>query len=272
MKAIRIFSISIFLVLAGLTALTFTRYLAEDHTPPVITCDSEILAINVTDDETVLCQGITAWDNPDGDLTSQVFVEHTSGLIDANTAKVTYAVFDSSDNVAKLTRYVRYTDYKKPKFQITKPLIYKMGEQITLLDRLVVSDVVDGDITSQLRLTMSYLSNSAAGRYPIMLQATNSLGDTAFLPVTVIVVGNSPRLPEITLTDYLIYVPAGTKLLPRQYLDSVRDPGAAKQPGLEKVAVDVGMLDMETPGVYEIIYSYSNGVLGCETILTVVVE
>ena len=74
MKAIRIFSISIFLVLAGLTALTFTRYLAEDHTPPVITCDSEILAINVTDDETVLCQGITAWDNQDGDLTSQVFV------------------------------------------------------------------------------------------------------------------------------------------------------------------------------------------------------
>lgn len=272
MKAIRIFTAAIFLILAALTVLSFVRNLSLDRTPPVIACDAEILEISVNDGNDALCRGITASDSQDGDLTDRVFVEHTSGLIDSNTAKVTYAVFDSSDNVAKLTRYVRYTDYKKPKFEITKPLIYKMGEQITLLDRLTVTDVVDGDITNQLRLTMSYLSNSAAGRYPIMLQATNSLGDTAFLPVTVIVIGNSPRLPEITLTDYLVYIPTGSTFSAERYLWGIRDPGSTKQPELDKVDIDDSALNTDTPGVYEIVYSYSNGVLSCDTILTVVVE
>ena len=56
--------------------------------------------------------GITAWDDQDEDLTGEIMVDHISTLISANTAKITYVVFDHADNASKLTRTVAYTDYK----------------------------------------------------------------------------------------------------------------------------------------------------------------
>lgn len=63
-----------------------------------------------------LLQGVTAWDNRDGDLTSEIMIDHISTLIGANTAKITYVVFDSSDRVAKLTAPSRTQTMRPPNF------------------------------------------------------------------------------------------------------------------------------------------------------------
>ena len=65
---------------------------------------------------TSFCAEVSAYDNQDGDLTSGIVIGGISKLISDNTAKITYMVFDSDNNMARMTRLVKYTDYKKPYF------------------------------------------------------------------------------------------------------------------------------------------------------------
>ena len=94
--------------------LPFYREKTVDDVPPVLTCTEGVLEVSVSASQEELLQGVTAWDNRDGDLTSEIMIDHISTLIGANTAKITYVVFDSSDRVAKLTRTIAYTDYEAP--------------------------------------------------------------------------------------------------------------------------------------------------------------
>ena len=85
------------------------------------------------------------------------------------------------------------------------------GKTVTLLDRLTAYDQVDGDLTGSIRMTIQNLNIAAAGVYSITLQVTNSLGDTAVLPLSVIVQETS-KLPSITLQEYLVYLDQGRLL------------------------------------------------------------
>ena len=101
-------------VLAGLFALTFVqKHFFTDSTPPVISFDSDVLEISVRTKQEELLSGVTAWDDSDGDLSSEVAVKSISKLIGKDTAKITYIVFDKADNMATATRTLRYTDYKR---------------------------------------------------------------------------------------------------------------------------------------------------------------
>ena len=46
-----------------------------DTAGPVITVEEGLLEISVKDEETALMQGISAWDNRDGDVTGRMLVE-----------------------------------------------------------------------------------------------------------------------------------------------------------------------------------------------------
>ena len=52
---------------------------------------------------------------------------------------------------------------------------------------------------------------------------TNSLGDTASVPVTVEVTAGDPNPARIMLTEYLIYLPAGSSYAPMDYVAGVGD-------------------------------------------------
>ena len=106
-------------VLAGLFALRFVqKRFFTDNTPPVISFDSDVLEISVHTKDEKLLSGVTALDNKDGDLSAQVAVKSISKLVGKDTAKITYIVFDSADNMATATRTLRYTDYKKAEFRL----------------------------------------------------------------------------------------------------------------------------------------------------------
>lgn len=274
MRTIRVLTVLIFLAAVCLTLLSgYSARVLEDHTPPVFSGDTEALSISVTDPKEALLAGLTAKDDRDGDLTGEILVEHVSGLVGEQSVNVTYAVFDRSENVAKLTRRVTYADYVSPRFSLTGPLIYRVGSKIMLSDRLSATDCLDGDITNSVRLAAQGLSNTAAGSYRITVQVTNSLGDTSILPLTVQVVPNGVNTPQISLSQYIVYMKAGEMLLPNQYVTRVTDPAAEGQSiSTRSVRMDRSTVDMNTPGVYEVYYSYTGREATGMSILTVVVE
>ena len=149
MKAIRIMQ-RVILALFILTLLAFCglriyRRLTVDVTPPVITCSTDSIDVSVTAGEEALLQGVMASDDRDGDLTDQILIKGVTPALADSSAQVTYIVFDSANNMATVTRTVRYTDYQAPRFALSRPLVYPLGQTVTLLDRLTASDVLDGD-------------------------------------------------------------------------------------------------------------------------------
>lgn len=252
-------------VLYGVT--TVSEKYTGTHVPPVLKCDSDTLEVSVYDDVSTYLTGVTASDQQDGDLTGQIRISGVSKMISDGTAKVTYLVFDSDHNMASLTRFLHYTDYRSPRFSITEPLIYGMNESIALLDRVHAADAIDGDITASIRV--STLSTTDAETYTVTLQVTNSMGDTARISLPVIQYADTSVHPMVKLSDYLIYLPQGSSFRAQDYLTAVELPEGT---GSKSDVQITGSVDTGTPSTYTVRYTYLyNGVSG-SSVLTVVVE
>ena len=85
MRRLRIAIVALFI----LSGISFVGYnvisrLAEDHTPPEISCDSDTVSVSVEDEEIdeALLSGVKASDNEDGDLTDQIRVSSNGGDAD----------------------------------------------------------------------------------------------------------------------------------------------------------------------------------------------
>lgn len=274
MKKLQTAVILLFLVTtAAFTAFFLYDRLALDHTAPVITSDGVPLEVSVSADNTALCAGLTATDDRDGDLTDQIIVRRVSQLLGSNSAQVTYTVFDAASNFCTFTRPVYYTDYHKPRFSLSEPLVYNVGSTVTLLDRLTAEDVIDGDISSKIRLALVNLSINTEGDYQIRVQVTNSSGDTAVLPLTVMVRNLTARHPVLRLSEYLVYAQGGeTPEDYRSLIETVLESSHGNQVDPKNVEIS-GEIDHDTPGTYDILFSYTNAAgLESSVILTVVVE
>ena len=192
-----------------------------DTVPPVITLDSASITVSVEDGRDALLRGVTASDAKDGDLTGQIIVSGVSKLISNNTAKVSYMVFDKAGNMASATRYVVYSDYHRPRFMLITPLVYSLGETVSITGRLQAQDAVDGDITSSIRVLSSDIISSTEGVYNLTLQVINSLGDTAQVTLPVTIRAEADGDSAVKLRRYLVYVGLGDNFEPRNYIESV---------------------------------------------------
>ena len=152
MKKFRILILILFLLsAAGLGASTVYHALNDDKTIPVIQCPQEPLVLSVGENSTEkLLEGVTAWDEKDGDLTGSILIQGTSGTISGSETTITYAVVDSDDHVATASRVVQYSDYTPPRFGLEGELRYSVGNVIRVKDRLTAYDVVDGDISDRI--------------------------------------------------------------------------------------------------------------------------
>ena len=252
------------LVLAAFCGFQAYDRILTDHTPPVITCDSDTIDISVSDPESALFQGITAKDNRDGDLTGSVMIKGMTGLITNDTAKVTYIVFDSANNMATCQRTVHYTDYEKPRFALSAPLIYKVEEPIIVLDKLTARDSSGQDISENIRVVAQNINDYYEGTYNLTVQVSNSLGDVESLTLPVIITEKTSR-QFIELRDYLVYLNVGDGFNAYNYVKSVRD-GSSELDG-SNAAVQ-GNVDTSKPGTYYMEYTYGT----YRVYLTVVVK
>lgn len=230
------------IAVAGLFVLSLIAFIAfnivdritADHTPPTITSESDTISVTLkpdkdsdeessdeesggdSDDDAALYQGLTAEDNRDGDLTDSIRVSSMSNFTEPGKREITYAVFDSSNNSATLTRTLEYTDYTSPQIKLSAPLRYTLGEMsdVSLTENMSVEDCLDGDITSQIRASYNdavYIQQ--AGDYPITVQVSNSAGDTCTVNLTVTVTDpsgeNESQKYYPLLSQYIVYAKVG---------------------------------------------------------------
>lgn len=256
-------------LLAFLAVNLYTRF-SLDRTPPVIHCDSDYLdvSINVTEEE--LLRGVTAMDNKDGDISSKVEINNISQLISSDTAKVYYIVFDSSNNLATASRTIHYTDYEKPMFSLQEPLIYSSDEVVSLMDRLTARDVLDGDISDRIRVTMKWSTTQYEGTYSITVQVTNSLGDSSVLPLKVIISNQGAAGQLIKLKEYITYLEQGEEFDPESFITEVRSSKGEKLP-ISSVNI-ASNVDTGVSGNYMVTYNVETAGQAYTAYLAVVVK
>ena len=234
MRRVRIAVVGLFLLsLIAFIAFNIVDRITEDRTPPTITSESDTISVTLNpeedeekkadeeseeaaDGDVALYQGLTAEDDRDGDLTDLIRVSSMSNFTEPGKREVTYAVFDSSNNGATLTRTLEYTDYTSPRIQLTAPLRYSLDQMsdINLTENMSVEDCLDGDITSQIRASYNdavYVQQ--AGDYPITVQVSNSAGDTCTVGLTVTVTDSSDEDERNKyyplLSRYIVYAKVG---------------------------------------------------------------
>ena len=129
MKKLTPVILAVALALSVLGVLGTRIYQADAYggAAPEILFDSEVISVPTGADDAALLAGVTATDAEDGDVTASLLVEGISGRNDDGTVQVTYAAFDANHHVTKATRAVRYTDYTKPRFALTQPLVCRTG-------------------------------------------------------------------------------------------------------------------------------------------------
>ena len=213
--------LAVSLVLLG--AAGGVRLLAKDRTLPVIECSQQELRVSTQDGSDALLQGVTAHDDKDGDLTGSIVVEQITGTGTPGTVTVTYAVADSDHHVVSCSRTVTYTDYVSPRFSLSAPLIYEVGEVLQVRDRLGANDMIDGSLKDRIKISTSALSTNYVGSFPITMEVTNSLGDTSSLTLDLVVRDSDWNAPEIRLKQYLVYVTQTADFDPMTYVDSSSD-------------------------------------------------
>lgn len=271
-RTVRYTLLILFIIVAALFAVFMVyQYTHEDISPPVFKMESDCIEVSVNATKDALCADLYAYDNIDGDLSDKITVYNISRLISNNEATITYVVFDKAANHATCSRTIRYTDYQKPHFKISEPLVFRVGDTIRL-DAVSAKDVLDGDITNRITYDAT-ISTATPGFFKMRMQVVNSAGDAADMTVTVIVESGSASMPTIRLSDYLIYVNAGDEVNYKSYVQSIKDPRKPDRISVSNIEYNADDVDLSTPGTYEVYYYYTG--ISNETatvILTVVVE
>ncbi len=269
MRTIKIVLIIVLILVTALFAVTGIREMrSNERFGPTLTCDSDLLEVSVTATDADLLAGVTAWDDQDGDLTDKIYIQGISKLVDTDTTRITYIVFDRHGNMASASRLLHYTDYESPRFYVTEPLQYMDGAAIALMDRIRIMDALEGDITHMVRV--SALNSTAEPEiFNVDLQATNALGDTARITLPVVIYSGSSGRPEVRLREYLVYQEVGSSFVPERYIQEVTAKNEEFTP--EDVEIN-GWVNTAVPGVYTVTYRCT-GQLGVGiAVLTVVVE
>ena len=269
MRLLKLLLIALLVVVGALYGFTEARALLSDaDVPPQISGTETLLEISVADGEEALLAGLTASDRQDGDLTDKIMIRGVSRLVTNDTAKVYYIVFDSDGNAASASRMIRYVDYEKPHFKLSRALVYTQDEDITLLDRLTVQDVVDGDITDSVRVS-SLAPTSDPEIKTVAVQVTNSMGDTARLTLPIVTYSGAELRPRIMLKEYLVYLNQGDAFDARSYVAIVSTTDGQ---GSTRDVQITDTVDTGTPGTYYVYYRYYHNYTVGLCVLTVVVE
>jgi len=259
-----------FLLVVVLFGIFFFRTRMNDRIPPVISMDEDELNISVKDSEEDLLKDVTASDNKDGDLTDRIILENLSNFTEPGQRVATYAVFDSSGNIARATRIIKYKDYVPPRFEITSPMILPTSaisgtSSSDYIANVKATDCLDGDVSHNVKvLKVGEIQEEHYGTTALAdLQVFNSAGDVT--KISFPVVFQTSNTPQITLKDYIVYLKKGTKFDPESYITgaTVGKEEFDREEYESRYQTTVSYnskVDVNTPGVYTVSYvgAYKN--------------
>lgn len=161
---------------------------ARNNPPQIVVAESDnIFSVSATEDD--LTADVSATDKEDGDVTESLVIEAISPIFEKHTRTVTYVAFDSDNNVTKLDREIKYKDYQPPQIICDKTIYVPSGEYTEILSKVSATDVIDGDISSHVKIEINNVVRGVPGRYSAQLTVTNSCGDIATKSIVVAVTG-----------------------------------------------------------------------------------
>ncbi|MCR5808713.1 MAG: hypothetical protein K6G56_04035 [Clostridiales bacterium] len=278
------------LAVLAVVAAVFLIYIWQDRLKgsngkPTIICPSESLYVSVEtlNDRGVLLKDMTALDVEDGDITDYLVVESISQFVEPGHCIVTYAAFDSDNNVSKLTRHLFLTDYTSPRFRLTGPLDFNYSSSFNPLNCVEAYDCVDGDISDRVKMALVNPNDeiTAMGAHLVEFRVTNSLGDVSVLEAEIDVYDRTyteaRNIPTVKLSDYLIYIERFGWFDPAGYVSGITLGGvtcSVEEYGAGKLEIDRTGVDLSTPGVYKVVYKCDNrgDYVGYAVLMVVVTE
>ncbi len=195
----------------------------SDRTLPQITVATETLDVKATATDADLLQGVTAYDEKDGDLTDKLLVESVGVFTEIGYCRVTYAVCDSDNHVVTANRQIHYTNYQPPKFTMNGPLIFSAFGSLNIVGIVGAVDCLDGDISQNVIIYSPDYDTGQVGTFSIQATVKNSKGDSASIVLPMVVDKKSGSAPQIELTDYLIYVKKGAEPDWESYIGETTD-------------------------------------------------
>ena len=245
--------------------------------------DAGVIEVSVNDGEEALKRGIVVKDAAGNDVTDTLEVESVGPFNEAGHRVVTYVAFDSKNKLARAQREVAYTDYTSPRFHFERPLSFP-ADSANLLSGVTVVDAFDGVQFNNIWIQNDEIIDVwMPGEYPVVLETTNSVGESVSLPVTIEIYDETARagLPQIKLKEYVVYLEQGAQWNPQQYLDSVviggskfdvavtggeTAPAQAAGNVIDAGRINVtGNVNTTIPGNYEVIYTYEDAENGTGT-------
>ena len=270
MKILRISVLIVFIFVSIFAATVFiSDKVKTDNTGPVIRVSSEMLEVSISATNEDLLAGVTAYDEKDKELTDQIIVESISRFTEKGVCKVTYAVCDSDNNVAKATRKIRYTDYTSPSFEVSGNLCFSLYESMDIRNFITASDCLDGDLTNRVIVTSDQYSTTVAGVYSIKATVTNSKGDRSEIELPLIVEDRPLSAPKIELSSYLAYTDVGKAIDFKSY---VVDAVTRQDESLKNSVIIESNADFTKEGTYHVHFyaTDANGYRG-HSVMTVIV-
>ena len=242
----------------------------KDTVLPVITSTIDELYVDASTGEEALKKGLTAFDDVDGDITSEIIVGTISPFKKKGVSDVEYVVFDSSNNVGRYERTVYFENYESPKLHLSKALVYEVNGMISISDRLTAIDMLEGDISGKIRFSSANLTTTEEGTYKLNVELKNSYGDTVKHQLPINLVRYNCEQERIQLSEYLVYVEKNSTLSPESFIEKVTNRTGV-QVGAENVLI-TEEVDLTKPGTGQICYELlEGGEVVYATYLTVIV-
>ena len=138
-------------------------------------------------------KGATAYDEIDGDLTSEISISGTVNHMHEGTYPITYTVTNSSGYTSSRTRTVNVY-IPKPVVTVTGNTSIKLLIHQTYVDQgATATDTLDGNLTSRIVITGS-VNPEIPGNYTITYTVTNNLGKVSSATRKVTVYQPEPQI------------------------------------------------------------------------------
>jgi oligopeptide transport system substrate-binding protein len=210
-------------------------------------------------------EGVTAFDNLDGNITSKLAVDATAvDLTTPGSYTVTYTVSDLSGNEATESITVTVSDLTAPTIAGITGMTYVISTATVdpnYLDGVTASDNVDGDLTADIVVDYSAVDLAVEGLYEVTYVVEDGAGNsspvyTAYLQVKQYPEDADAVPPVITGQVNVSYV-IGISATP-DYATGV--VATDNLDGDVPVTFDDSAVDLTTPGVYIVTYSAEDSV------------
>ena len=257
MRILRILLLILFVATSVVFGIDrYRSYKDRDNKAPVISISEEVIHLSVNATDADLLKGVTAEDDRDGNVTSTLVIAGKSNFIEEGVTRIDYAAFDSHNNVGTGSRRVVFDDYHSPRFASEEPLVLR-SESSYDFSFFSAEDVLDGDISSKIKIISDSYTTETSSEYPIELEVTNSYGDVEKLSLSLdVLAAKDYNYPRPALSEYIVYVPVGGTLDPESYLIGIRQ--GDKTVDFEETDYTIENIEIEdntdydTPGKYTV--------------------